>query len=72
VSAQAADPAAIRSWLSADLAEVFDREWEIVLERSKQSNELAVILDLLAKWRLFGAAERREPGWYFRLMAKPP
>jgi hypothetical protein len=49
---------------------VFDREWEIVLERAKQSNELAGILDLLAKWRLFAAAERREPGWYFRLMAK--
>jgi hypothetical protein len=49
---------------------VFDREWEIVLERAKQTKELAGILDLLAKWRLYAAAERREPGWYSRLMAK--
>lgn len=56
--------------MSADLAVVFDREWEIVLERAKQTKELTGILDLLAKWRLYAAAERREPGWYSRLMAK--
>ena len=49
---------------------MFDREWEIVLERAKQTKELTGILDLLAKWRLYAAAERREPGWYARLMAK--
>jgi hypothetical protein len=53
-----------------DLAEVFDREWEIVLERAKQSKELTGILDLVAKWRLYAPAERREPGWYSRLMTK--
>ena len=46
------------------------REWEIVLERAKQTKELTGILDLLAKWRLYAAAERREPGWYDRLAAK--
>jgi hypothetical protein len=53
-----------------ELSEVFDREWEFVLERAKQSKELTGIFDLLAKWRLYAAAERREPGWYFNVMAK--
>jgi hypothetical protein len=70
-SAPAADPAAIRAWLSADLEVVFDRESEIVLERAKKTKELTGILDLLSKWRLYAAAaERREPGWCSHLMAK--
>lgn len=62
-------PAAIRSQLSPDLAAIFDREWEIVLEAAKQSQDLAGINDLLLKWRHVVAAEAAEPGWYFRLQA---
>lgn len=64
-----AQPAAIRSQLSPELAAIFDREWEIVLEAAKQSQDLAGINDLLLKWRHVVAAEAGEPGWYFRLQA---
>lgn len=62
-----AQPAAIRSQLSPELAAIFDSEWEIVLERAKQSQDLQAIHDLLHKWRHTAAAEAKEPGWYFRL-----
>lgn len=62
-----AQPAAIRNQLSPELAEIFDREWEVVLERAKHSQDLQAIHDLLLKWRHIAAAEAKEPGWYFRL-----
>lgn len=60
-------PAAIRSQLSPDLAAIFDREWEIVLDEAKQTQDLQGVHDLLLKWRHIVAAEAKEPGWYFRL-----
>lgn len=60
-------PAAIRSQLSPDLAAIFDREWEIVLDRAKGTQDLQGVKDLLLKWRHTVAAEAAEPGWYFRL-----
>jgi hypothetical protein len=69
VRAPAADPAAIRACLSAEVAAVFDSEWETVLEAAKRSKELTGIHDLLAKWRVFAAEELREPGAYFRTLA---
>ena len=65
----AADPAEIRACLSAEVAGVFDAEWETVLDAAKRSKELAGIHDLLAKWRAFAAEELREPGAYFRTLA---
>jgi hypothetical protein len=62
-----AQPAAIRSQLPPDLAAIFDREWEIVLEVAKRTQDLQSIYDLLLKWRHFAAAEAKEPGWYFRV-----
>ncbi len=62
-----AETAAIRGQLGPELATIFDREWEIVLEAAKLSHDLAGINDLLIKWRHVVAAESREPGWYFRL-----
>jgi hypothetical protein len=49
---------------------VFDGEWEHVLEEAKQSKSLAGVRDLLAHWRHFAYQELREPGAYFRLLAK--
>ncbi len=60
-------PAAIRSQLAPDLATIFDREWEIVLDRAKGTQDLQGVQDLLHKWRHTVAAEAAEPGWYLRL-----
>ncbi|WP_028925365.1 DUF6247 family protein [Pseudonocardia acaciae] len=65
----AADPVAIRRCLTPDVAAEFDREWETVLDRAKQTKDLSDIHDLLAKWRLFAHAELKEPGSYFRVLA---
>ncbi|MGH3624369.1 MAG: DUF6247 family protein [Sciscionella sp.] len=67
--APAADPVAIRGCLTPDVAAEFDREWEIVLDRAKQTKDLTPVHDLLAKWRHFAYAELKDPGSYFRLLA---
>ena len=67
VGGATAQPAAIRSQLSPDLAAIFDAEWEIVLEAAKRTQDLQSIHDLLLKWRHTVAAEAAEPGWYFRV-----
>ncbi|MGH3622670.1 MAG: DUF6247 family protein [Sciscionella sp.] len=66
----AADPVTIRACLSSALVAEFDREWETVLERAKQAKDLAPVHDLLAKWRHLAYAELRDPGSYYRLLAK--
>lgn len=65
-----ADPLAIRSRLTPRVAVEFDAEWEFVLERAKHSKNLADIHSFLRKWQHFAYAESREPGTYFRLLAK--
>lgn len=60
-------PAAIRSQLPPDLAAILDREWEIVLEAAKRTQDLEGVHDLLHKWRHNVAAEAAEPGSYFRV-----
>lgn len=67
--APAVEPGAIRACLTPDVAAEFDREWEIVLERAKQTKDLAGMHDLLSKWRHFAYAELKEPGSYYRLLA---
>ena len=64
-----ADPVAIRACLTPDVAVEFDAEWEIVLDKAKQSKDLASVHDLLAKWRHVAYAELKDPGSYFRLLA---
>jgi hypothetical protein len=64
------DPQAIRACLPPVLAAEFDREWEIVLEHAKRSQELAGIHELLAKWRHTAYMEMRSPGSYSRMLAK--
>ena len=66
----AADPTAIRSYLPPDVATVFDREWDQVLEDAKQSKSLTGIRDLLAQWRHIAVQESRSPGTFHRLAAK--
>jgi hypothetical protein len=66
----AADPLAIRACLTPTLASEFDHEWEIVLDRVKQSKDLTDVHDLLAKWRHIAYSELKDPGSYFRLLAK--
>jgi hypothetical protein len=61
-------PAAIRSQLSPELVTIFDREWELVLEDAKRTQDRQAIHDHLQHWRHFAAAEAKEPGWYFRVM----
>src|SRR6266545_7949362 len=56
------DPQAIRACLTPALAAEFDSEWEIVLERAKQSKDLAGVYDLLTKWRHTAYTEMRDPG----------
>ncbi|WP_123746917.1 DUF6247 family protein [Saccharothrix texasensis] len=66
----AADPVAIRAALTPMLVAEFDREWELVLERAKVSKDLAGIRDLLGKWRHIAYGELRDPGSYYRMLAK--
>lgn len=65
-----ADPKAIRACLTPTLAAEFDNEWQIVLERVKQSQELGDLHKLLNKWRHTAYLEMREPGAYYRLLAR--
>jgi len=64
------DPQVIRACLSAGLAAEFDREWEFTLNQAKDSKSLAGIHDLIAKWRHTAYMEMRDPGSYYRLLAK--
>lgn len=65
-----ADPRAIRACLTPTLAAEFDREWDIVLDRVKQSHDLSGLHELLNKWRHVVYMEMREPGAYRRVLAK--
>ncbi len=64
------DPQAIRAALPPGLAAEFDREWELVLERAKQSMDLSGVPELVGKWRHTVYQERREPGSYERMLAR--
>lgn len=64
------DPQAIRACLPPALVGEFDREWDLVLERAKQSKDLAEVHELLGKWRHTVVQERREPGSRSRMLAK--
>ncbi len=66
----ATEPVAIRACLTPDVAAEFDREWEIVLERAKQTKDLAGVHDLLNKWRHTAYMEMRDPGSHYRMLAK--
>ncbi len=55
--------------MTSDVAAVFDAEWEFVLEKAKQSKDLAGVRELLRHWRHFAYQELREPGAYFRVLA---
>ncbi len=65
-----ADPQAIRACLTSTLAAEFDREWRIVLDRVKQSQDLGDLHELLNKWRHTAYMEMRDPGSYYRMLAK--
>ncbi|MGH3799645.1 MAG: DUF6247 family protein [Pseudonocardiaceae bacterium] len=65
-----ADPVAIRACLTPRVVAEFDAEWEIVLDKAKQTKDLAGVHKLLHKWRYVAYAEMRDPGSYFRLLAK--
>ncbi len=65
-----ADPVAIRACLSPRLVAEFDTDWDIVLEQAKASKDLAGVHKLLHKWRHLAYSELRDPGSYFRLLAK--
>lgn len=65
-----ADPESIRAALTATLRSEFDHEWELVLDKTKESKQLGPIHDLLAKWRHIAAGETDEPGRYYRVLAK--
>ncbi len=56
--------------MTSTLAVEFDREWRIVLERVKQSQDLADLHELLNKWRHTAYMEMHEPGSYYRMLAK--
>lgn len=65
-----ADPAALRASLTPSLRVVFDREWDSVMNRAKDTKSLTGVHDLLTKWRFISADEARDPGAYFRVLAK--
>jgi hypothetical protein len=65
-----ADPQAIRACLTPTLAAEFDHEWNIVLDRVKQSQDLTDLHELLAKWRHTAHLELRDPGATYRILAK--
>lgn len=56
--------------MTPTLAAEFDREREIVLDRVKQSKDLADLHELLNKWRHIAYAEMRDPGVYYRMLSK--
>ena len=64
------DPQAIRACLTSALAADFDSEWETVLERAKQSKDLGGVHDMLSKWQHTAYLEMRDPGAYYRVLAK--
>jgi hypothetical protein len=64
------EPKAIRACLTPNVAAEFDREWDIVLDRVRRSQDLEPVQDLLAKWRHLAYAELTEPGSYFRVLAR--
>jgi hypothetical protein len=64
------DPQAIRASLTPSLTVEFDREWESVLETAKRDKDLGPIDTLLSKWRHLAYAELRDPGSYYRALAK--
>ncbi len=66
----AADPQAIRACLTSTLAAEFDHEWEIVLDRVKQSMDLTDLHAWLNKWRHTAYLEMRDPGAYYRMLGK--
>lgn len=56
--------------LTPTLAAESDREWALVLDRVKQSQDLAELNDLLAKWRHTAYTEIRDPGSYYRTLGR--
>lgn len=66
----AAEPAAIRACLTPTLAAEFDHEWAVVLDRVKQSQDLRDLHALLNKWQHTAYLEQRDPGAYYRMLAK--
>jgi hypothetical protein len=65
-----ADPVAIRGCRSPRLVAEFDAEWERVLDHAKATKDLAGVYRLLAKWRHLAYGELRDPGSYYRVLAK--
>ena len=66
----AADPDTVRARLGQDLVDVFDRQWEQVLEEAKRTKSLTGVHDLITHWRHIAFQEMRAPGTYHRLMAR--
>lgn len=65
-----ADPVSIRERLSPQLVAEFDTEWRLVLDEAKESKDLTGVHSLLNKWRHIAVQEMREPGSYYRVLAK--
>lgn len=65
-----AEPRAIRACLTPTLAAEFDHEWEVVLDRVKESKDLTNLHDLLNKWRHTAYMEMRNPGSHYQMLAK--
>ncbi len=68
--APAADPVAIRACLTPMLTAEFDREWDLALEEAKRAKDLVGVFELLGKWRHIAYRELRDPGSYYRMLAK--
>ncbi|RJQ79421.1 hypothetical protein D5S17_10425 [Pseudonocardiaceae bacterium YIM PH 21723] len=64
------DPAAIRACLTPTVAAVFDSEWAFVMDQAKQTLNLDNVHRFLQKWRLMAYAETKDPGSYFRVLAR--
>lgn len=64
------EPAAIRACLTPTLAAEFDHEWKLVLDRVKESQDLTGLHALLNKWQHTAYLEQRDPGAYYRMLAK--
>ncbi len=64
------DPRVIRRALPPLLAAEFDREWDLVVERTKKSMDLDEVYALLNKWAHAAHLEQAEPGGYQHLLDK--
>jgi hypothetical protein len=66
----ATEPAALRISLPPTLRAIFEQEWALIMDEAKERMTLSGVVDLVQKWQHIAGDEARDPGAYFRVLAK--